>query len=271
MSDSTLKLRDVRRIFRLIGEVRQAGSDPTVWRPHLVKRLRKMFAAEIVISSEVYFRTTATPGVMRVVDIGWGTGPDKNVWQIQTEQDNERPETYRLVTGSALPGSLDPSGASGPGITLRPGEKVPVRPLKPVYGGQCFILSQYALPHVGAVDQLGLHRAWGSKPFTPAEHRLVHLFHVELGRVWKHEVIRQAQDPSSDLPARLHQTLHELLQGASEKQIAIKLNLSQHTIHNYVKALHKRFNVSSRGELLAKAGQNNPANFIPKLSMDDLD
>lgn len=270
MSDSHLKLRDVRRIFRLIGEVRQAGSDPTVWRPHLVKRLKKMFKAEIVISSEVYFRTTNVPGSMRVVDIGWGTGPDTDVWQIQTERDNERPETYRLVTGSSLPGSLDPEGASAP-RSGKAGEQVPVVPQKPVYGGQCFILSQYPLPHVGAVDQLGLHRAWGSQPFSSAEHRLVHLFHVELGRVWKREVIRQAQDPASDLPARLHQTLHELLQGASEKQIAIKLNLSQHTIHNYVKALHKRFNVSSRGELLAKAGQQNPNHFIPKLSLDDLD
>ena len=67
-------------------------------------------------------------------------------------------------------------------------------------------------------------------------------------------MLRRAGEPGSDLPPRLTQTLNELLSGASEKQIAVKLKLSPHTIHNYVKALHQRFGVSSRGELLAKAG-----------------
>ena len=39
----------------------------------------------------------------------------------------------------------------------------------------------------------------------------------------------------------------------SEKQIARKMDLSCHTVHDYVKALHKRFDVSSRAELMAKA------------------
>ena len=31
-----LRLRDVRDVFRLIGEIREAGGDPKVWRPHMV-------------------------------------------------------------------------------------------------------------------------------------------------------------------------------------------------------------------------------------------
>jgi DNA-binding CsgD family transcriptional regulator len=54
------------------------------------------------------------------------------------------------------------------------------------------------------------------------------------------------------LPPRQRQTLERLLRGDSEKQIAIKLRLSPHTIHSYVKALHKRLGVSSRGELLSR-------------------
>jgi DNA-binding NarL/FixJ family response regulator len=84
---------------------------------------------------------------------------------------------------------------------------------------------------------------------------MVRIFHVELGRLWRRDVLRRAKEPNSDLPPRLSQTLEELLAGSSEKQIANKLELSRHTIHNYVKALHQRFGVSSRGELLAKAGQ----------------
>ena len=53
------------------------------------------------------------------------------------------------------------------------------------------------------------------------------------------------------LTPRLEQTLHCLLDGDSEKQVAQRLNLSPHTVHVYVKALYRRFGVSSRGELLA--------------------
>lgn len=57
---------------------------------------------------------------------------------------------------------------------------------------------------------------------------------------------------AAKLPRRLRQTLERLLQGDGEKQIALKLGLSQHTVHVYVKSLHKRFKVSSRAELLAR-------------------
>jgi len=50
---------------------------------------------------------------------------------------------------------------------------------------------------------------------------------------------------------RHKQTLELLLAGDAEKQIAGKLGLSRHTIHDYVKAIYRRFGVNSRGELLA--------------------
>ena len=70
----------------------------------------------------------------------------------------------------------------------------------------------------------------------------------------------RAQQPSSPTPPaqtgslspRLSQTLDALLAGDSEKQIAQKLSISQHTVHVYVKTLYKGFGVSSRGELLAR-------------------
>jgi DNA-binding CsgD family transcriptional regulator len=55
-----------------------------------------------------------------------------------------------------------------------------------------------------------------------------------------------------DLSPRQKQTLQHLLAGDSEKQVARKLGLSQHTVHGYVKALYRRYGVSTRAELLAK-------------------
>ncbi len=250
-----LKLAAVRSIFRLIGEVRELGAEPQLWRPHMIRSLQKLLSAEIVVSSEIHFRRVA--GKMRVIDIGWGCDSERNVWQIHTERDDETPDAYWLLAGAASP---------APGAEAHEEAIVPVKPAKPLYGGTCFVLSQYALAHAGAVDQLGLHRTSSDKPFTPPEHRLVRLFHVELGRLWRRDALRHAKDSNADLPPRLTQTLAALLDGLSEKQIALKLELSQHTIHNYVKALHQRFEVNSRGELLAKAGKIR-ASFLPQFSV----
>lgn len=57
---------------------------------------------------------------------------------------------------------------------------------------------------------------------------------------------------TENLSRRLLQTLAALLQGCSEKQVAFQLGLSRHTVHIYVKSLYRHFNVSSRGELLAR-------------------
>jgi len=54
------------------------------------------------------------------------------------------------------------------------------------------------------------------------------------------------------LSPRERQTLKLLLIGDAEKQIAAKLSISRHTVHVYVKSLYKRFDVNSRGELLAR-------------------
>jgi DNA-binding CsgD family transcriptional regulator len=42
-----------------------------------------------------------------------------------------------------------------------------------------------------------------------------------------------------------------LAEGDSEQQVALRLGISAHTVHEHVKRLHRRFGVSSRGELLA--------------------
>ncbi|HMB96713.1 MAG TPA: LuxR C-terminal-related transcriptional regulator [Tepidisphaeraceae bacterium] len=63
---------------------------------------------------------------------------------------------------------------------------------------------------------------------------------------------RSARPPLPSLSPRMRQTLERLLAGDGEKQIAYQLGLSRHTVHVYIKALYRGFEVSSRGELLAK-------------------
>src|ERR1041385_6563677 len=94
-----LKLRDVRAIFRLVGELRELGADPNAWRPHMVKRLLDIVQAQVVVSSEVHFKNNPGKGTMQVVDVGWACNEDGKTWQIQVERDDEKPENYWLDAG----------------------------------------------------------------------------------------------------------------------------------------------------------------------------
>jgi len=57
--------------------------------------------------------------------------------------------------------------------------------------------------------------------------------------------------PRADLPPRLRRVLDRLLHGESEKEIAARLGLSVHTVHEYTKQLYRRLGVSSRAHLMA--------------------
>lgn len=55
------------------------------------------------------------------------------------------------------------------------------------------------------------------------------------------------------LTQREHEVLMLLARGRTVKQIAEMLSRSPHTVHDHVKALHRKLGASSRGELVARA------------------
>jgi hypothetical protein len=67
------------------------------------------------------------------------------------------------------------------------------------------------------------------------------------------------------LPWRALQVLSGLKTGRSEKEIALDLGVSWHTVHAYVKVIYRSYGVSSRGELLGLwlAGGPYPGNPVP--------
>lgn len=57
---------------------------------------------------------------------------------------------------------------------------------------------------------------------------------------------------AAQLCRRERETLEGLLSGASEKEIASRLGLSVHTVHQYVKSIYRRLEVTSRAQLMAR-------------------
>ncbi len=250
-----LRLSDVRRALRLVGDVREVGTDPDAWRPLLIRGLHELFGGSMAVSSEVYLlRDASRRRAAQVADVGWmllHTGGASNV--LRVEQVCDEPPEGLLLSVRGDVADPETEAAVEPAVTLRRGDHM--------------LMSQVALRHVAAVDQLAVHRTDADAAYGRATARLLRLIHVELARFWRRDVLRRTADPAADLAPRLAQTLERLLEGASEKEIAADLGLSPHTVHNYVKALHQRFDVRSRGELLHTAGKAK-AVFRPRLNAE---
>ncbi len=96
-----------------------------------------------------------------------------------------------------------------------------------------------------------LSRAKGDKPFTDRDAYLCELCLSEMAWPYTPEV--DYTDPRIEaLQPRLKRVMKLLLEGDSEKQVALKLGLSPHSVHQYVKQLYAQLEVNSRGELLAQ-------------------
>ena len=70
-------------------------------------------------------------------------------------------------------------------------------------------------------------------------------------------VASDAEPPEADDDAALSRAQSRVLKfaltGLTEKQIALRLHRSPHTVHSHLRAIYRHFCVSSRAELLARA------------------
>lgn len=89
-------------------------------------------------------------------------------------------------------------------------------------------------------------------PFTIRDHALLRILSKELAVDPTPQQVEQAPEYEfSDLPRRQREVLANLLLGLNAKEIASHMGLSPYTVNDYIKALYRRYQVSSRGELMA--------------------
>jgi DNA-binding CsgD family transcriptional regulator len=121
------------------------------------------------------------------------------------------------------------------------------------------------------IDGVSFIRSSNHGPFGDRQRKLLRLFHAEICRLLGTKLADLFGPTVTELAPRLRQVLIFLLEGDSEKQVAQRLAISRHTVHEHVKRLHRHFGAASRGELLSRT-----SHFLPVLrklneaeSMDD--
>ena len=244
-----LRLRDVRNIYRLIGECRDLGTDVQAWYGRLLDGAGQIIGAPLVTGGHIQGWSTGRPRALMVLDNGWTD-----------------PRMHEVFQQWIAEGRLDADELYYRMCLMR-------RPLLTYYRRQVIpdgewyastffneyrrlgqtddcIYSVAHRPDGDLFQSICLHRAPSDPPFGEWARRMLHLLHDEITPLLRRQ-LATAQDPPFCLPPRLRETLACLLEGDGEKQVAVRLGLSRQTVHDYVKALYRHYGVSSRAELLS--------------------
>jgi DNA-binding CsgD family transcriptional regulator len=267
-----LTVRNLRCIYMLMGECREIGPDQAMVQQHLLTGLCHTVGGSTAAACVLRFSPDLTAELLSPWYLG---GPDaprqvkhlrQYVRQRQYRQDPLNRVFYR---------DRPPSG-------VRLLEHFIPRPrwlrsalfneyCRPTEVDQCAVLSVRL--RGSTYYHLSLHRSLGECQYSLRELRMLRLVGIELGALL-HERPLVLSAPqhcpaagpgvwSDILPPRMSQVLELLLDGASEKEVARRLDVSRHTVHGHVKMLHQRFGASSRGELLARARElHSPAQLV---------
>ncbi|MGD8454365.1 MAG: helix-turn-helix transcriptional regulator [Phycisphaerae bacterium] len=260
-----LTLSNVRSVFRLLYEVRDLGVSPIAWRRHMVAGLLRLAGASTGVAAEAV--VPDTPGTPRLLGTVIGGVKDRRlvaVYRALVERGGYacdlRREGLADPTNTALIRTR-PQMAESRAWLHRP-DLDPWRTLNCEH----FICSNQYLPSARCVHLVILTRSGREQPFNELDRRVVALFHAELGRLWR----QGCEEAGVPLSPALQQTLELLLDGLSEPQIVVRLGLSPHTIHDHVKRLYRRFDVNSRGQLLARLSRT-PLSRAPRLCVNLLE
>ncbi|HEX4606949.1 MAG TPA: hypothetical protein VH092_01965, partial [Urbifossiella sp.] len=75
-----VRVTDLRAIHRLVGECRELGDDPFLWRRHLLTGLGRMAGGEFGVSAEIGDGRRPSRADLGTVDLGADNGFNRDFW-----------------------------------------------------------------------------------------------------------------------------------------------------------------------------------------------
>jgi DNA-binding CsgD family transcriptional regulator len=255
-----VRLGELRRAFRLIHDCRDVGHNPAAWLAVLVEGMAPLVDAQIVLVGEVALGPPGSvPRGIVLADRGWLSPADRDFWMQRRVADQSLGTSPTFRRYAALEGGL---------ITRSVIEQLTTRDewyasdeyneFHRPYGMDDMLASNIRSGDPPTLFGVHLVRPRASGPYGSRERRLIRIFHRELARHIGSALVREPGEPLVRLPPRLRQTLECLLEGDSEKQVAHRMGLSRHTVHEYVTELYRRLGVGTRAELLALCLRHRP-------------
>ena len=249
-----LSSKDVHECHQIARRCRDLGSDVDAWRTTLLTSLREFVGAQVIINSEIENFGATNEDEIKVIGIhraGWISDEAESRWReyaqsIPVERTPEYPYLSKFSGQTML---LSRNQIWGRNTWYR---SHTYNEIHRECGIDDYIISICPTNIPTRCTTLWLHKGVGARDFTPREQGIIALIHMiindEIGTY-----LSAADEPKlSSLTNRRLEVLSKLIMGDAEKQIAYDLGVSRATVHDHVLAVYRHFEVSSRGELLAK-------------------
>lgn len=249
-----LRIQDVDRIHRLIGECRDLGADPVAWRKRLIEGIRELIGGQTVLAAELAGSNLAQLRPVSMIDAGWtDAGQRKFFFQKQAQGIVDSHPMYLRAMRAVREGWA----------TVRREDLIEDRewyrlPHFNEFDRECGLdagimsIHEFALGDRHHFDTLTVRRPLGAAAFSLREKHILQQLHRRLVPLIGRNLASGEEPSPAQLAPRAQETLQCLLEGDSEKQVAARLGLSQGTVHAYVKAIYRHFGVAARAELLAR-------------------
>lgn len=255
-----LRIRDIRAIMELMGDVQGLAGDPTTgplaWRQRFVDGVTTLFHGKQGVMC--FFKGHSPDGELslvpeKLVQAGDADESDRRIWSWWAAEGNPRLDlcadrSSRIARPFAAytRSWLVPDGEwrNSPFFEMVP---KPTRTDGAAFGF-------YRLDGPGDwVQGWVAHRCLGDPVCGKRERRIAYLLTRQLYRLYQRGILDPGDDPRiKALTSREREVLDLLLQGLSDREIADRLHRSWHTVRDYTKRLYKHFGVRSRAELIAR-------------------
>lgn len=254
---SLLRITDVRAVFQLVGECRELGDDPFVWRRHLLAEAARLLGAAVMIEYDgISLNPFRLDGIS---EWGWETSGFDRASFVRLHEEYARlgPEFNPMVPAYFA------KHDAGRGPCLSRSDVLPdsqwyrsryYQDWHVGMGVDALMYCMLPLPASGnrLKNLLVFVRPLRERDFTSRHRSIVRELYKQVTALIGGPLAGYHEPSPSTLWPRVRQTLQCLLEGDSDKQIAAHLGLSRYTVNQYTKAIFAHFGVGGRAELLAR-------------------
>lgn len=245
-----LDVEDVRTMVRLVGEAASRGTSHERARHHLMEGLRKLIDADCWVWSLGYLDPEKPPVYVSLQHGGFDDHRFAKFLQAV-----EHPEMTALTAPFAAEVMSPPhTQVTRLRQEIDPENRLETTPAHFFWDAADIfpvMLSAHPLDE-RCVSIIGVYRRRDQQPFGERERHIAHILMCEVpwlhANGWPHDF--GVETPS--LPRSRRLVLNLLLEGHSRKQVADQLNLSLHTVSDYIKDIYRTFKVHSHAELMRR-------------------
>ena len=253
-----LRISDIHILYRLVGECREMGDDPILWRRHFFAGLAGRTGAGVVLGAEMVGMRAGRVAQLGTADWGWEDGFDRTGWDRAVAEMAADPTLSRTPALAAYLSRM----AAEDGTSLSRADLLPdgewyrswdYENLHRAAGVDHALWCFGSIPDAGdAVNGVIATREHEDPDFTPRQKAFIREGCALLAPLVGGPLARFTEPSPTDLRPRARQVLQCLLEGDGDKQVAGRLGISEYTVNEHTKHIYRHFGVRSRAELLAR-------------------